>query len=289
MSAANRIVRVRTAGSGPSTAGGLARPARAHRRATRQRWSAVVFGWRCRSRAPQRALGPASTTRPRALLGELVDTYRRGCASRCRCRSGRPRLGRGRHADRRGRPRAGRAPGGSATAARSPASRRTPTHVRVLGPRPPRSSSCGLLEPARRDEPGTPARRAVELRGSASARCAVWEPLLARERGAGMTVSAIPRRRAATGEPAPSTSTAPARPGTTTMLEASAGTGKTWTIAALVTRMVAEGEAGSRRCSSSPSAGPRPRSCASGCGSGWSPPSAPSRRRAAAGRTRPMR
>ena len=30
-------------------------------------------------------------------------------------------------------------------------------------------------------------------------------------------------------------------PGTTTLLEASAGTGKTWTIAALVTRLVAEG------------------------------------------------
>ena len=33
------------------------------------------------------------------------------------------------------------------------------------------------------------------------------------------------------------------RAGTTTLLEASAGTGKTWTIAALVTRYVAEGRA----------------------------------------------
>ena len=31
------------------------------------------------------------------------------------------------------------------------------------------------------------------------------------------------------------------KPATTTLLEASAGTGKTWTIAALVTRLVAEG------------------------------------------------
>ena len=33
------------------------------------------------------------------------------------------------------------------------------------------------------------------------------------------------------------------QPATTTLLEASAGTGKTWTIAALVTRYVAEGTA----------------------------------------------
>jgi hypothetical protein len=53
----------------------------------------------------------------------------------------------------------------------------------------------------------------------------------------------------------------------TTVLEASAGTGKTYTIAALATRYVADGIA-------SPSVGRPPRSCGNGSGSGSSPPSA---------------
>ncbi len=58
----------------------------------------------------------------------------------------------------------------------------------------------------------------------------------------------------------------------TTLLEASAGTGKTWTIAALVTRLVAEGRGGWRRCSSSPSDAPPARSCASASvPSSWTP------------------
>ena len=58
----------------------------------------------------------------------------------------------------------------------------------------------------------------------------------------------------------------------TTVLEASAGTGKTFTIANLVARYVADGRARWRSCSSSASAASRPASCASGSASGWSAP-----------------
>ena len=59
----------------------------------------------------------------------------------------------------------------------------------------------------------------------------------------------------------------------TTLLEASAGTGKTWTIAALVTRTSPRATPPSTRCSWSPSAGPRARSCASACAPSSSRPS----------------
>ena len=65
-----------------------------------------------------------------------------------------------------------------------------------------------------------------------------------------------------------------------TVLEASAGTGKTYTIAALAARYVAEGDARSSGCCSSRSRGSRPASCASGSASGWSSIERGPRRRA---------
>ena len=64
-----------------------------------------------------------------------------------------------------------------------------------------------------------------------------------------------------------------------TVLEASAGTGKTYTIAALAARYVAEGIAAATSCCSSRSRGWPPASCASACASGSSAPSRASRAR----------
>ena len=64
-----------------------------------------------------------------------------------------------------------------------------------------------------------------------------------------------------------------------TVLEASAGTGKTYTIAALAARYVAEGTPLRRSCCSSPSRAWRPASCATACASGSSAPSGAGARR----------
>ena len=71
----------------------------------------------------------------------------------------------------------------------------------------------------------------------------------------------------------PAASTSAARcPTGVTVLEASAGTGKTYTIAALAARYVADGHARSTSCCSSPSPGWPPASCATGSASAWSAP-----------------
>ena len=57
-------------------------------------------------------------------------------------------------------------------------------------------------------------------------------------------------------------------PSGVTVLEASAGTGKTYTIASLAARYVATGSR-SNACCSSRSHGSPPASCVSACASGW--------------------
>jgi hypothetical protein len=56
-----------------------------------------------------------------------------------------------------------------------------------------------------------------------------------------------------------------------TVIEASAGTGKTHRVTSLAVEASPTGSRSSS-CCSSPSPGPPPASCATGCGSGWWPP-----------------
>ena len=115
-----------------------------------------------------------------------------------------------------------------------------------------------------------PVGRPPEPPGSASTPRRLWD---------GYSLRAVTRRTAATGEPRPSRRpTEPfdvcgPLPSGMTLLEASAGTGKTFTIAALTTRYIAERAARSTGSWSSPSPAWRRGSSASGCVSGWSAPS----------------
>ena len=140
-----------------------------------------------------------------------------------------------------------------------PARTREPEHELVLGGVRPFDEL--LAEPARADERARVGRGGAHALRPLARR--LWAGLLAREHGRTGERVTEPRR-----------STSAARcPTGVTVLEASAGTGKTYTIAALAARYVAEGDAARRSCCSSPSRAWRPASCASACASGSSRPS----------------
>ena len=135
------------------------------------------------------------------------------------------RVGRGaraRPARRRRRREASRAPGVGDRPVRRRYRRRSPRRTRT-----PTTSGSSARGP-RSSRSSTPACRQYAWQ--------VWEPLLVRGREGGASMS-VP-----VSDPQPFAITDPLPTGTV-LLEASAGTGKTWTIGALVTRYVVEGVA----------------------------------------------
>ena len=187
-----------------------------------QHWTAHAVG---RDRAgPQRALAGPLDDRATELAARPGRAPRpRPVRAAPGADQDRLRLGRGPRQGADGRPTSTRRPPPSGSGAPMPttasaSAARTPTR--------PTSVSTAV---GRRSTGFSPS-------GLADHAWTVWEPLLTGgERVAAAVTSPRPR-------PGPSTSAARCPTGTT-LLEASAGTGKTWTIGALVTRYVAEGVA----------------------------------------------
>ena len=179
-------------------------------------------GRRAAARPRSGCSGPLDDRAARPCSRDLVDLYDdRAGASRCRCRS-RPSFA---WADGRAAPATSPAPDGAQDGAKSgsyPGEDADAAHVRVWGAHADLDRRSAT--PRRGED--CPARHRL-----GALRRAVWEPLLRCEQGAARDREPVrPARPAARGRHH-------------AVLEASAGTGKTYAIAALVTRYVAEGAA----------------------------------------------
>ena len=214
-----------------------------------QHWTALVVGRAARgTAAPSALLGPADHGARRAAARPRRRSTTAAGASRCRCRS------------RRRSPGPRRAPRAVTTRCR-PREQRVEVATAGIPARTPTRATSGSGASTRRSRRCS--ARCVPTRTTWASRTAserwsarLWWPAAARR---AEPVMATRRRRSTS----PATLPRPARP---RVLEASAGTGKTFALAGLVTRYVAEGARhGSTRCCSSRSAGRPARSCASGC------------------------
>ena len=156
----------------------------------------------------------------------------------------------------------------SDAATRCPGEQADAAHVRVHGRGAP-------LDRARRPPDDDERWTTTEPTRFGQYALRVWEPrCLASTRAGTEPVTAAHGRR---GRRPSSTSTATCpRRGTTTLLEASAGTGKTWTIAALVARYVVEEALPLEQLLVVTFGRAASQELRSGCASGWSAPSATS-------------